>query len=167
MNTTFHIPSFVFSTHDKWIVAYQKLTYSLCHHFSTITSIVICQVFFNRLNICSHINNFLINWRFFQLTIVMHMPKHSMGWIFLFLKYMDEKLFYFQVYGYYKVIIKVLENTNNIFTLCEQYYLRIIIFHTWWIYGNWHLVYNSHHFSIINRLLFTTCFLYTKNLLIH
>jgi hypothetical protein len=31
------------------------------HHFSTITNIVICQVFFNTLNICSHINDFLIH----------------------------------------------------------------------------------------------------------
>jgi hypothetical protein len=160
VNTTFHISSFVFSTHDKWIVAYQKLTYSLCHHFSTITSIVICQVFFNTLNICSHINTFLINWRFFQLTIVMHMPKHSMGWNFSFQNTWTRSCFVFQVYGYYKVIIKILENTNKIFTLCEQYYLCIIVFSH--MTNIWQLASSLQFppFFCYDQMLFTTWFLY-------
>jgi hypothetical protein len=44
------------------------------------------------------------------------MFKHSKG-EFYFSKYMDKKLLCFHVYGYYKVIINVLENTNKIFTL--------------------------------------------------
>jgi hypothetical protein len=56
---------------------------------------------------------------FFQLTIGVHMLKHSKGEN-VFSKYMNRKLLCFHVYGYYKGIIKVLKNTNKIFTLCEQ-----------------------------------------------
>jgi len=130
----------------NWHIVY------VSHHFSTIINIVICQLFFNTLNICLHINDFLIHWRFFELTIVVHMLKNSKGEN-VFSKYMD-KLLCFQVYGYYKVI-KVSGNTNTIDVSS--------LFHIWQIYGNWYLVYNSHNFSIIANCYFSSNFWYTKS----
>jgi hypothetical protein len=124
-------------------------------------------IVFNTLNICSHINDFLIHWRFFQLTIVVHMPKHSKG-EFFGSKYVDKKLLCFQVYGYYKVIIKVLENTNKIFILCEQYYLCITTFPH--MTNIWQLPFSlqfPQFFIIIANCYLPSDFWYTKNLLIH
>jgi len=93
------------------------------------------------------------------------MPKHSKGEN-VFSKYMGKKLLCFQVYGYYKIIIILLKNTQKIFTLCEQYYLCITIFPH--MTNRWQLTSSLQFppFFYYNELLFAMFFLYTEILLI-
>jgi len=97
------------------------------------------------------------------------MLKHNKGGIF-FKIHGCKRLLCFQVYDYYKVVINVLENTNKIFILCEQYYLCIITFphmtNRWLHIKNWQLIYVSRHFSIITNC-YLPCVFYTQKFLMH
>ncbi len=52
----------LFSTHDKWM-AYNLCFLPLFNH----NQYCYFSIFFNTLNICSHINDFLIHWGFFSI----------------------------------------------------------------------------------------------------
>lgn len=74
----------------------------------------------------------------------------------VFSKYMDKRSLCFQVHGYYKVIINV---SIKYSPYVNKYYLCIITFphmtNIWLHIKNWHLIYISHHFSIITKFFNT------------
>jgi hypothetical protein len=69
-------------------------------------------------------NTLRIFWYIEFFTIEICCVCLNIVWVWIVFQNMWTKsLSYFQVY--YKVVAIVLENTNTIFTLCEQYYLSI------------------------------------------